>query len=200
MIQLVMNNSALVAGIARAVFVWSSSGRPACDGRRCMFPDVGESRRCNCWGGWECIVDKFLVRSGGLNNLPVSPQGDTINVRNLYIISSGTLAEFDDRVHVLWLRILTGEVIITKRDKVGSSESKVVHVARPTECFGELALLYNHPRAATVKVRFWFRLPRALLKHKFVSGGSWLIIVGSWSPVVSVHCTNLVRTQACFIW
>ena len=48
--------------------------------------------------------------------------------------------------------IYAGQVIISKREKVGSTESKVVHIARPTECFGELALLYNHPRAATAKV------------------------------------------------
>jgi CRP-like cAMP-binding protein len=46
----------------------------------------------------------------------------------------------------------SGEVVITKKDKGHTGESKVVHIARPTECFGELALLYNHPRAATVQV------------------------------------------------
>jgi CRP-like cAMP-binding protein len=60
--------------------------------------------------------------------------------------------------------------VISKKDKTGS---KVVHIARPTECFGELALLYNHPRAATVKVSDqWSLIPSVSLAITGDAGGS----------------------------
>jgi hypothetical protein len=56
-------------------------------------------------------------------------EGDSENVQHLYVITRGTCT-------------------ISKRTKDGGTD--VVHIARELECFGELALMYNCPRAASV--------------------------------------------------
>ena len=74
------------------------------------------------------LVDAFAPAAVERGHLIIC-EGDSENVQHLYVITGGSCT-------------------ITKRNKHGVAD--VVHIARELECFGELALMYNCPRAATV--------------------------------------------------
>ena len=83
------------------------------------------------------LVDAFAPAAVERGHLIIC-EGDSENVQHLYVITGGSCT-------------------ITKRNKHGVAD--VVHIARELECFGELALMYNAPRAATCKavgaVKVW---------------------------------------------
>jgi CRP-like cAMP-binding protein len=75
----------------------------------------------------EQLVDAFApvsVRKGD----SIIVEGDDKNVQHLYILTQGSCR-------------------VTKQSR---GVEEVVHTCRELECFGELALMYNCPRAATV--------------------------------------------------
>ena len=76
----------------------------------------------------EQLVDAFEPKAVAKGEVVIR-EGDSENVQHLYVITQG-------------------RCVVTKTNP--AQEHVVVHTARELECFGELALLYNQPRAATV--------------------------------------------------